>query len=197
MTSPGMEALSFLINTLFDLYIMVVALRFLMQITRADYQNPLAQFVVKATNPLLIPLRRVVPGVGGYDIAALVLCFLLILIKLFLFKGLGLSEFIGGMRMNMAYAATGQLFGIAVISLINLFFNVFLYAIVLLAILSWFNNGYNPVQSILYSITSPVLTPLRNIIPPVGGLDLSALAAIILLQVGKILVVNSLAGLIV
>ncbi|MDO6462240.1 YggT family protein [Granulosicoccaceae sp. 1_MG-2023] len=197
MTSPGMEALSFLINTLFDLYIMVVALRFLMQMTRADYHNPLAAFVVKVTNPLLIPLRRVVPGIGGHDMAALVLCFLLIVIKLFLFKGLGLAEYIGGLRINMAYAAVGQVFGIALVSLVNLFFNVFLYSIVVLAILSWFNNGYNPVQNILYSITSPVLTPLRRIIPPIGGLDLSALAAIILIQLAKILVINSMIGLIV
>jgi len=83
---PTIQALNLLITIVFDLYIMVVAVRFLMQATRANYHNPLAQAVVKLTNPVLVPLRRFIPGFQGHDIAALVLCLLLIALKMFVFK---------------------------------------------------------------------------------------------------------------
>ncbi|HBR98192.1 MAG TPA: YggT family protein [Gammaproteobacteria bacterium] len=198
MASPGMNALNFLLTTLFDLYIMVVAIRFLMQVTRADYHNPISQFVVKATNPLLIPLRRFVPGFAGTDIAALVLCLLLILLKLMLFKVMGFGDYFGGKGIHLALANGVQIAALSVISLIELFFNVFIYSIVILAILSWIpsSGGYNPVQSVLYSLTSPVLNPLRKVIPPIGGLDISALVAIIALHLAKILVVQSLVNMV-
>lgn len=192
MASPGMNALNFLLTTLFDLYIMIVAVRFLMQLTRADYHNPISQFVVKVTNPLLIPLRRVVPGFAGTDIAALVLCIVLIFLKLLVFKLTGFSDYIGSIGVRLGAANMLQIVVLSFISLVELFFNVFIYGILIQAILSWFNSGYNPVHSVLHSITSPVLTPVRRYVPAIGGLDLSALAAIIGLQVLKILVVQSL-----
>lgn len=198
MTSPGLNALNFLITTLFDIYIMIIAVRFLMQLTRADYHNPISQFVVKATNPLLIPLRRFVPGFAGTDIAALVLCFLLILAKLAIFKVIGFADYIGGQGLNLAAANALQITLLSLVSLVELFFNLFIYAIVIQAILSWFNQGaYNPVHSVLYSITSPILTPVRRYVPPLGGLDLSALVAIIGLHFFKILVVQSLVNVVV
>ncbi len=193
MASPGLNALNFLLTTLFDLYTMIVAVRFLMQLTRADYHNPISQFVVKVTNPLLIPLRRIVPGFGGTDIAALALCFILIFIKFTLFKMIGFSDYIGSTGINMGAANFLQISLLSFIALIELFFNVFIYGIVIQAILSWFNTGgHNPVHSVLHSITSPVLTPVRRFVPAIGGLDLSALAAIVGLQVLKILVVQNL-----
>ncbi len=193
MSSPGMNALSFLITTLFDLYIMVVAIRFLMQLTRADYHNPISQFVVKITNPLLIPFRRFVPGLAGIDVAALVLCLLLIFFKLSLFKVIGFVDYIGNHSVQLATAGWFQITALSLISLVELFFNLFIYTILAMAILSWFNTGgYNPAYSILHSITSPVLNPLRRVIPPIGGIDLSALIGIIGLHFLKILVVQSL-----
>ncbi|MCB1757736.1 MAG: YggT family protein [Gammaproteobacteria bacterium] len=192
MASPGMSALNFLITTAFDLYIMVVAIRFLMQLTRADYHNPLSQFVVKVTNPLLIPLRRVVPGFAGTDVAALVLCFLLLFIKLTLFKAMGFSDMIGGYSLSISAASWPLIAVLALIALVELFFNVFIYAIIAQAILSWFNTGYNPVYGILHSITSPVLEPVRKVVPPISGIDLSALVAIIGLQALKMFVIPTL-----
>ncbi len=191
--SPGINALNFLITTAFDLYAMLVAVRFLMQITRADYHNPLSQFVVKVTNPPLSLLRRVVPGFAGYDVAALVLCFILIIVKLTLYKLTGFNEYIGGHGIQLAEAGWLQVAALSFIALVELFFNLFIYSIVIQAILSWFNTGgYNPVSSILHSITSPVLRPVRKIIPPISGLDLSAIVAIVALHFVKILVVQTL-----
>ena len=198
MISPGMNAFNFLISTAFDLYIMLVAIRFIMQITRADYHNPLSQFIVKATNPPLTPFRRFVPGVAGYDVAALVLCIVLLVVKLGLYKFIGFSESIGSLGISLSNASWIKILLLAFVSLIELFFNVFIYSIIIQAILSWFpSSGYNPVVSILHSITSPVLNPVRKIVPPVGGLDLSALASIIGLIFLKILVVQSLVSIVV
>ncbi len=193
MASPGLNALNFLITTIFDIYILVIAVRFLMQLTRADYHNPLSQFIVKVSNPLLLPLRRFVPGFAGTDIAALVLCFLLIFVKLTVFKAIGFADYIGGQGLNLAAANWFQIALLSAVSLVELFFNLFIYALVAQAILSWISTGgNNPAYGVLQSITSPVLTPLRRIIPPMGGLDLSALAGIIGLSFLKILIVQSL-----
>jgi YggT family protein len=79
MQSP----IQFLLVTLFDLYVMVVLLRFMLQLFRADFYNPVSQFVVTVTNPLLVPMRKVIPGVGGIDVSSLLLAFLVVLVKIF------------------------------------------------------------------------------------------------------------------
>ncbi len=192
---PGIEALSFLLNTLIDLYVMVVALRFIMQAVRADYYNPLAQFVVRASNPPLMVLRRFVPGFGGQDIAAMVLCLALLVAKLFLFKALGLSTSVAGYGMNLAGVMPLLIIYLAAIDLLALFFNIFFFAIIIQVIISWVNPGsYNPVSGLLDSITDPLMRPVRRHVKPVGGLDLSPLVVIVLLQVAKILVIKTLLG---
>lgn len=193
MASPGLNALNFLITTIFDIYILVIAVRFLMQLTRADYHNPLSQFIVKVSNPLLIPLRKFVPGFAGTDIAALVLCVLLIFVKLSVYKTIGFADYIGGQGLNLEAANWLQIALLSIVSVIELFFNLFIYALVAQALLSWISTGANnPAFGVLQSITSPVLTPLRRVIPAMGGLDLSALAGIIGLSFLKILVIQSL-----
>ena len=112
--------LIFLIQLLFGLYILVVMLRFLLQLTRADFYNPISQFIVKATSPLLNPLRRVIPGMAGIDLAAVVLMWLLQTIELALIvmiSGMG-----GGLLSAMAWALP---------ELVNLVINVFLFAILI------------------------------------------------------------------
>ena len=193
----GSDALHFLITTLFDLYVTVVVLRFLMQWTRADYYNPIAQFVVKATAPPLNPLRRVIPGIGGIDMAAVVLAMLLLTLKLVLLQALDLGHVrIGGTVLGLAQAGFGGLLIVALVELVALVFNVFLFAIIIQAVLSWVSPGhYNPASSLLQSITRPVLAPVQRVVPPVGGIDLSPLVAIIGLQVVKMLVVPALLAL--
>ena len=170
--------INFLISTIFDLYAFVVMLRFLMQLTRADYYNPISQFVVKATDPLLKPLRRLIPGFGGYDIAALVLCFLVLLIKFILLQSIGgvaISGF-GGSIVAAIFGAPRE------VGLIGVLFDVFFFSILAMVILSWVAPGGSPISGLLHSITSPIMKPIRRFVPPMGGFDLSPLVALIGIQ---------------
>ncbi len=173
-TSP----LAFLVSTLFTLYILVVLLRFLLQLTRADFYNPLSQFIVKVTGPVLRPLRRVIPGWGGIDVASLVVMLVLQFLSVWLV-----------LLLTGRSASLGALLVIAVAQLIDLTFSVYIWGILILAVISWVNPGvYNPVTSVLYSLTEPLLRPVRRRLPPVGGFDLSPLVVIIGLQVLRMLV---------
>lgn len=170
--------LQFLISTLFSLYILAVMLRLLLATSRADFYNPVSQFLVRITNPLVIPLRRVIPPIGRMDTATVILVLAL--------QGIAvtLTLWIGGMALQIL-----TIFLISVRELVGLVFNIYIFAILIQAILSWVNPGtYNPVTALLYSLTEPVLGPVRRIIPPISGIDLSPLFALIALQVLKMLV---------
>lgn len=194
MGNPGTDALSFLLNTIFDLYVMVIALRFLMQTVRADYYNPISQFVVKASNPLLVPLRRLIPGFMGQDMAALVLCWLLLICKLFLFKFMGLGALsIAGAGINIAHVSDLSILSLAAVDLLALFINIIFFAIIIMAVISWINPGnYNPVNTLLSNLTEPFVAPVRRFVPAVGGLDLSPLVVLVLIQLLKILLLRPL-----
>ena len=174
LTNP----LEFLISTLFSLYILAVMLRFILGAVRADFYNPVSQFLVRITNPLLVPMRRVIPSFRQYDTSALLLMLLLQLVSLvivIMLRGVSVSF------VALLLVAIGEL--------VILAFNVFIFAIVIQVILSWINPGnYNPVNAMLASITRPVMGPIQRLIPPVSGIDLSPLVALIGLQVLKMLV---------
>jgi YggT family protein len=174
LTNP----LEFLISTLFSLYILAVMLRFILGAVRADFYNPVSQFLVRITNPLLVPMRRIIPSFRQYDTSALLLMLLLQLVSLVIvvmLRGVSVSF------ITLLLAAIGEL--------VVLTFNVFIFAIVIQVILSWINPGtYNPVNALLHSITRPVMGPIQRLIPPVSGIDLSPLVALIGLQVLKMLV---------
>jgi YggT family protein len=178
LTSPAI----FLIQTLFGLYILVVMLRFLLQLFRADFYNPVSQFVVKVTAPPLRPLRRLIPGFAGIDLAALVLAWLLKTVEL----ALTLMLIGGGASLLGSFLW-------AIPELVDLLLNIFLFAILIQVILSWVNPGaYNPAASLLYSITEPILRPARNLLPPISGLDLSPMLAMIGLVLLKMLLLPPL-----
>ena len=171
--------LLFLIETLFDLYIIVLMLRFILQQVRADFYNPISQFIVKATAPVLNPARKIIPGIGGIDLATIIVVILFIAAKIFIIALLA-----GYSPTLPALILTG------IRDFISLALNIFIFAIVIQAILSWINpDPYNPVSGLLFSITRPVLEPFRRIIKPVGGLDLSPLFALIALMFVQRLVV--------
>jgi YggT family protein len=177
--------LAFLINTLFQLYIIAVLLRFLLQWVRASFYNPLSQFLVKVTNPALKPLRRVIPGLAGLDLAAVVLMLVLQMVAL------GLIAALNGFGVGV-----GTLFLLAVAELIELTIYVFIFSIFIEALLSWINPGrYNPMADALHSLNDPILRPIRRVLPPISGFDLSPLAAIIGLQVLLMLIMPPLRGL--
>ncbi|NOY63606.1 MAG: YggT family protein [Gammaproteobacteria bacterium] len=171
------------ISTLFDLYIMAIMLRLLFQMLRADFHNPISQFLVKITNPPLVPLRRIIPGLGGIDLASVLLMLALGIIELAL--------------INLAQGHAFQFSGLTVMTLANLIallLNVFLIAIIIQVILSWVGPGaHNPMTSLLYTLTTPVLRPAQRIIPAIGGFDLSPIVALLAIQLLKILVVAPIA----
>jgi YggT family protein len=168
LTNP----LEFIISTLFGLYILAVMLRFLLGAVRADFYNPVSQFLVRITNPLLVPLRKLVPSVGKFDTSALVLMLVLQFLSLSLIVLL---------RGN----------GFPVLALL---LNIYMVAIIVQVIISWVNPGtYNPVTGLLHSLTGPLLRPIRQLLPPISGIDLSPLFALIGLQVLKMLILPLLA----
>ena len=178
MNSYFANPLEFIITTLFSLYILAVMLRFLLGVVRADFYNPISQFLVRITNPLLIPLRKILPGFGKIDVAAIVLMLVLsvaMLLVIVLLRGTGVSV------LPLLMMAVGELVMLAI--------NVFLVAIIVQVIISWINPGsYNPVNALLHSLTTPILRPIQRIIPPLSGIDLSPLFALIGLQVLKMLI---------
>ncbi|MEJ2760449.1 MAG: YggT family protein, partial [Gammaproteobacteria bacterium] len=129
------DALNFLIRTLFELYIVVVALRFLLQWVRADFYNPLSQFLVRATNPLLRPLRRIIPGYGGMDLASVVLMLLLKAAEICIL----------GLVVAGRIPAPLGLLVLSLAEILRLVIYIFMFAIIIQVVLSWVNPGaYNP-----------------------------------------------------
>lgn len=172
----------FLISTAFDLYIIAVILRFLLQWVRADFYNPVSQFLVKATNPPLVPLRRILPGVGGIDLASIVLMLALASAELFLI-------------IMLSGATPGALFLVAraVAKIVELFLGIYTFSIIIQVILSWVNpHSYNPVTMLLHQLNDPLLRPIRRLLPDMGGFDLSPLLAIVLIQVSKMILLPPL-----
>jgi YggT family protein len=178
LTNPAV----FLIQTIFGLYILAVLLRFLLQWVRADFYNPISQFLVKITTPPLKILRRFIPGLGGIDLAALLLAWGLKYIELVLIL------LISGSTIDLF----APLFW-ALPDLLELFINIFLFAVLIQVILSWINPGtYNPASALLYSLTEPVMRPARNVLPPISGLDLSPMLVMIALILLKMLLIPPL-----
>ena len=173
----------FLIQTVFGLYILAVMLRLMLQWVRADFYNPVSQFIVKITNPPLKVLRRVIPGWGGIDLASVLLLIALQMAELFLIY----------MALGQA-AGVSALFVVAISELLGLVINVFIGAILIQVILSWVAPGsYNPLIGLVHRIAEPLLAPARRIIPPFSGIDLSPLVALVVLQLLKILLVAPIA----
>ena len=197
MLSSAVNAIGFILGILFNLYAVIAAVRFVMQVVRADYFNPLAQAVVKLTDPLLIPLRRVIPSIKQYDTASLVLVFVVLLLKITVFKVLNLGSVpVIGSAASVSGLPVDKMLLLSTLDVVHQFFNVFIYALIILAILSWIPNaGGNPVQAMVASIGEPVLRPIRKLIPPLGGIDLTVFFTIIGLFAMQMFIVGSLRAL--
>ncbi len=183
---PLVEIGSLVIQTLGSLYLLVVMLRFLFQLVRADFYNPLSQFVVKATNPLLIPLRRLIPGVYGIDIASLLLALIV------QYVAIQLTAFVFGYGIINPLNVT--LWGL--VGLLSLTANIFFWGLLIMVIASWVApQSYNPALLLVRQLVEPVCTPFRRLIPPMGGLDISIIFAFLALNVVQILI-KYLAGMV-
>lgn len=170
---------TYLVQTLFELYIFVVVVRFLLQVARADFYNPISQFIVKATNPLLLPLRKIIPGLGGLDLASIILGILLQVIAMSLIlvmQGYGLY--------NPAKLALWGLIGLLAVVV-----NVYYFALIISIILSWIAPGsYHPGALLISQIVAPIMRPIQAIVPSLGGLDISPIFAFIAINITKIII---------
>ena len=172
----------FLVNAVFGLYIFAVLLRFLFQLVRADFYNPLSQAIVTVTNPPLKPMRRYIPALAGLDTASIVLMLALQMLNTFLVT----------LIVGAGHAPLGLLV-FAIAELASKLVWTFIGAIIIQVIVSWVSPGaYNPVTSIVYSLTEPLLRPIQRTVPPLGPLDLSALIALLGLQLAQILLIAPL-----
>lgn len=168
-----MNSLSFLISTIFDLYIMVVLMRIWLQATRADFYNPFSQFIVKVTQPVLKPLRRIIPSIGSIDLATILFAYVLCVLK---FTALMLLASGGAMAFTPYFLVLGLL------SLAKAAGGLVFWVLLIRAILSWVSQGRSPIEYVFYQITEPMLAPVRRILPELGGIDLSVLVVFIILQ---------------
>ena len=168
-----MQAIYFIVDTLIGLYQVLLLLRLLMQLTRADFRNPIGRGIVQLTDPVILPLRRVLPPIGKVDSASVLAIIVVSALKAWL------------LRLLMGFGLPGPLLmlNVVAIDLLRLVLRTYLISIVLNAILSFVAPGnYSPAQSLLAAICNPVLNPIRRTLPPIGGLDLSPLWACIAIQ---------------
>ncbi len=173
-----------LIGTAFSIYIILVWLRFLLQLVHADFYNPISQFVVKATSPLLHPLRRIIPAWGGMDMAALLLIVLLQMVETTL-----LSLLLSGGTVPPITLLISTVF-----SLLLLAAKFYFWLLILSVVLSWVAPGsYSPGVVLVQQLTEPLLAPCRKLLPNMGGLDISPIIAFLGIKIFEILVQYSYA----
>lgn len=175
----------YILQTLGSLYLLIILLRFVLQLVRANFYNPLSQFAVRATQPLLKPLRRIIPSLFGLDMSSLVLAIIVQIILM-------------ALTLLLSYGTTGDPLHLllwAIIGVTALFLKIFFFALIVSVILSWVAPGsHNPGAELVNQICEPVLAPFRRILPNLGGLDISPILAFLVLKLLDMLVINNLAA---
>ncbi|MDW8845566.1 YggT family protein [Erwinia sp. MMLR14_017] len=166
-----MLTLTFLVKTLIDLYVMVLLLRIWMQWSRCDFYNPLSQFIVKITQPVLKPLRRILPSIGPVDTAPLLLAFVLTTLK---YPILLLIQ-VGAFSVDPMNLLVGLL------SLVKSVGYLVFWVIIIRSLMSWISQGRGPIDHVLIQLTEPLMAPIRRILPAMGGIDFSAMVVILIL----------------
>lgn len=161
----------FLVNTLFNLYLLTLSIRLILAFSRSNYFNPLTQLIIKLTQPLVAPLRRILPTYKGVEYATLVLMIFFELIRVIL---------VSMITIGVPPIATLLIFALA--GTLRVILSTFFYAILLRAILSWFQPGYSPAGQLLEELSAPIIRPLQRIIPSINGIDITPIPALIILQ---------------
>ena len=180
------QAGQFLLQTIEFVIVYPALLRFFMQIFRAPARNPLSNFVIAITDFAVKPLRKIIPGVNGMDLASFIWAWLAEIILLFLFFVLaGANVFMGGPLTLPAIVF------LAFVKLVKFSIYLLIFAVLVQAILSWI-SPYHPLQPVFASLTRPFLSPIQRIIPTLGGVDLSPLVLFVICQLLLILPINTL-----
>ncbi|MFU9135575.1 YggT family protein [Erwinia tasmaniensis] len=179
-----MLTLTFLVTTVINLYVKVLLLRIWMQWARCDFYNPFSQFVVKITQPVIKPLRRVIPSVGPLDTASLLLAWVLSVLMFTLLFALQSRVFIfDPVFLYFGLVSVAKAAGMLVF-----------WVIIIRSLLSWVSQGRNPVDLVLLQLTEPLMAPIRRIIPAMGGIDFSAMAVILILYMLNFLGMDFIPG---
>jgi YggT family protein len=171
------EAGIFLVNTLFTLYLTILGVRLILAWERANYFNPIIRFVITLTQPLIAPVRRILPNIGKLETATLFWLIILEIVKYILILAIMGQQQIDFMVLPLS----------ALLAVIILLIQIFFYSILIFAVLSWIHSPATPIMQVLAQLSAPVLRPLQKIIPMVSGFDITPLVALILLQVLLIL----------
>lgn len=178
----GSGIASFL-QLLFHLVTFVVVLRFLLHLSRADYFNPITQGVVKATNPLILPLQTLLRPMGRLDLASLLLAIVIKAVGIFL-----------AVKLNGELAGIGSIFIGGVAGVVKTTLNIYFFALIISIILSWVAPQANhPGALLVYQLTEPLMAPVRKIIPSLGGLDLSPIFVFLAINLASNVLVGILA----
>jgi len=165
-------AINYLVSTIIDLYIAAIMLRLLLQWVRADFYNPLCQFLVKVTNPVLVPARRIVPSIGRLDTASVVVMLILEVLQLVIINQLSQAGF--GLQFMLIFSVRKLL-----VTLLMTYFVL----IIARVIVSWIGSqSRHPLIPLVYQLTEPVLRPISKLVPAISGIDLSPLFALIALR---------------
>lgn len=162
-----MKTLTFLLSTVIELYTMIVLLRVWMQWARCDFYNPFSQFVVKVTQPIVGPLRKVIPAMGPIDSASLLVAFILCVLK--------------AITLFMVITFQPIIWFSAVLILLKTIGLLIFWVLMLMAIMSWISRGRSPVEFVLMQLADPLLRPIRKLLPSMGGIDFSPMVLVLLL----------------
>lgn len=176
--SSGQQALLFVVQTVLQLSMSVMILRFMLQLAKADFYNPISQAIVKISSPLLTPMRRIIPSYKNWDFASLLLAMLLYLLMWMATVYIIIGQFVNPLSL-LGGSLAGVLYSIS---------KIYFYAIILSAISSWIPPLHgHPITALVWQLVEPVLAPFRKLLPNMGGLDISPIFAILALQVLQIL----------
>jgi len=176
---PGL----FLVRTLFELVIFLLVTRYFLQVFRANFFNPVTQAIVRISDPVLGPLRRILPRAGRHDIASLVAAFVFLVLMVLA---------LGYMR-GVSFSATTLVLSVLYLGFVTVT-NLFFWTILLRALASWLGPNRSPGVAFLEDLTDPILRPVQQMLPPLGGIDLSPLAVLLAIQVLQMFVGNLLMG---
>ncbi len=176
----------YLVQTVIGIYLIIMLLRFVLQLSLADFYNPISQFLVRATNPVVLPLRRVLPARGRFDPASLLVAIVIQLLAI-----------VAMLAMNgFSLPAVGLLVAWSVVGVIALLLRIYFFALLGMIILSWIAPGTaNPAAYLMFQITEPVMAPFRRMLPAMGGMDFSPILVFILINIIQIALRNFAAGL--
>jgi YggT family protein len=168
---------SLLVDVVTSFFVYLLLARFHFQWLRAPFRNPVGEFVIAATNWMVVPARRVIPSLAGLDLATLILALLLQALALAVLYTIGGADFSAAPG-----TATAVLAGLAALDLVRLSLYILVFVVIVQAVMSWF-TPYSPLASVFDALTRPFLRPLRRFVPPLGGVDVTPLVLLVALQV--------------